>query len=731
MPLRPPALDDRSFSDLVEDLVARIPAHTPEWTSPTQGDPGRTLIDLFAWLGDTLLYRVNLIPERQRLAFLHLLGEQMRPAVPATGIITVLANENASQSTTIAPFARVSGPPDFETLTELNVLPITALAYYKKKLSAEEQKPFKNVIAGLRQVFNITGTASAYQTTPLFQNGMAEESPFTVNESTVDGSIWFALLAAKPELTIAIQKALTAGPQGEQQILNVGFVPALEIPPLFADVGPRGKINHQWSISLKTLPGQPPAYTTVDVLADTTSGLRRPGVLRLLLPQSKDVGAPSNDVRLDPQAGFGVRPPRIDDDSIAKRIVTWLRLKPIDQLSLSWLGINAVQVDQRQTSGGQIIGVSDGSADQQFSVGASSIDNTSFVLQVDEPGSGFREWTQVDDLASAARNASVYSLDSEAGTVTFGDGIRGRIPPLGYRIRVARMRSGGGLAGNLPAGTLKSISAVTLTGARADGLKAFQPVATNGGADAETLDSAEQRIPGMLRHRDRVVTENDYKTIAEQTPGVFVGRTEVLPLFKPQTKLGNAAGVVSVMVLPEKDNIAPPNPRPDRPFLETIYDYLGSRKPLATELYVIGCEYVDMAITVAVDVLEEFGTDTVLQNIRQALYEALWPLSPGGQNKTGWPLGRAVTNTELEVVVGNVPGVGSLNGLNLFRSVGNGQYNMIPPAQNGRATLPMLAWQLPELLKVIAVSGGSAPTSVAPDTSTDGGIAIPVVPETC
>src|SRR5436305_8049572 len=142
MPLRPPALDDRSFNDLVEELVARIPAHTPEWTSPTQGDPGRTLIDLFAWLGDTLLYRVNLIPERQRLAFLHLLGEQMRPAVPATGIITVLANENVSQSATIAPFARVSGPPDFETLAELNVLPVTALAWYKKKLSAEEQKPF-------------------------------------------------------------------------------------------------------------------------------------------------------------------------------------------------------------------------------------------------------------------------------------------------------------------------------------------------------------------------------------------------------------------------------------------------------------------------------------------------------------------------------------------------------------------------------------------------------------
>src|SRR6187399_2250533 len=83
MPILPPGLDDRRFDDLVEDLIARIPAHTPEWTHPRLGDPGRTLIELFAWLTDTLLYRVNLIPERQRLAFLRLLGQPMRPASAA------------------------------------------------------------------------------------------------------------------------------------------------------------------------------------------------------------------------------------------------------------------------------------------------------------------------------------------------------------------------------------------------------------------------------------------------------------------------------------------------------------------------------------------------------------------------------------------------------------------------------------------------------------------------
>src|SRR5262245_25403794 len=95
MPVRPPALDDRNFDDLVEDLLARIPAHTPEWTNPRLGDPGRTLIELFAWLTDTLLYRANLIPERQRLVFLKLLGVPLRPAQAARGLVSVFFKDDA------------------------------------------------------------------------------------------------------------------------------------------------------------------------------------------------------------------------------------------------------------------------------------------------------------------------------------------------------------------------------------------------------------------------------------------------------------------------------------------------------------------------------------------------------------------------------------------------------------------------------------------------------------
>src|ERR1035438_71201 len=92
MPLIPPSLDDRSYDDIVQEMLANIPAHTPEWTNPQPGDPGRTLIELFAWLADTILYRANLVPEKQRIAFLKLLGQSMQPAAAATGILSLASD---------------------------------------------------------------------------------------------------------------------------------------------------------------------------------------------------------------------------------------------------------------------------------------------------------------------------------------------------------------------------------------------------------------------------------------------------------------------------------------------------------------------------------------------------------------------------------------------------------------------------------------------------------------
>src|SRR5436305_9084036 len=88
MPLPVPILDDRSYQQLRDELVRRIPAYTPEWTDYNASDPGITLIELFAFLGENLLFRFNQIPESTQLQFLRLLDVPLRPASVATGFGT-------------------------------------------------------------------------------------------------------------------------------------------------------------------------------------------------------------------------------------------------------------------------------------------------------------------------------------------------------------------------------------------------------------------------------------------------------------------------------------------------------------------------------------------------------------------------------------------------------------------------------------------------------------------
>ncbi|MGD0118030.1 MAG: putative baseplate assembly protein, partial [Candidatus Binatus sp.] len=174
MPLIPPALDDRSYNDLVQDMLASIPAHTPEWTIQQPGDPGRTLIELFAWLADSILYRANLIPERQRLAFLKLLGLPLQPAAAAHGMLSIFSDPSKTTAVTLAAGASVPGQVTFETLAELDVLPITAQAYIKAPLTAEQSTAAMPLLQGLKSLYNLPALPSGYTTTPVFINNMAD-----------------------------------------------------------------------------------------------------------------------------------------------------------------------------------------------------------------------------------------------------------------------------------------------------------------------------------------------------------------------------------------------------------------------------------------------------------------------------------------------------------------------------------------------------------------------------
>jgi hypothetical protein len=740
MPINPPALDDRSFDDLVADLVRRIPAHTPEWTDPREGDPGRTMIDLFAWLGDTILYRANLIPERQRLAFLRLLGQGMRPATPASGIVQVSLTDPNAASLTLPVRHPISKPVPFETLEELTVHPVEARCFLKRKPTAEEVDQFQSLLPDLQELYGLASAPTPYVTTPIFLNGAAELGGRDPVAESVDKCIWVALLAPLPgDVAIAAaRKALGGGESGQRTAITMGLAPLIDIPQALEAIGKRAPIAHVWEICTSDPTGT--SYLPLDVLAERTDGLTRQGTIRLLLPGADDFGAPSNDVIERMDAGVGDAPPRIDDARVAARLVTWLRLRPTAPLQpgtlrLMWVGANAVRVEARRTVGRQQIGKGTGMSGQALAIGLEAVEPASLVVEVEEE-EGMRAWRQLPDVQLAGRGDRAYSLDPEAGVIRFGDGMRGAVPAIGRAIHVATARTGGGVAGNVPAGAITAIDPPAGSAAK---LQLAQPLAMSGGTDSETLADAEARIPATIRHGDRGVTSADLRELAQRTPGVSVGRVEVLERFKPQQRRFDIPGVVSVMVIPSKAGLLAPAPRADRATLETVYDWLDTRRPLTAELYVIAPDYVPVGVSAAVDLIDPGERDAVLAMVQDVIRLHLWPLAPGGSDGQGWTLGRALDDRLLETAIARVPGIRAVAPVRLFRKSTNGQrWNPVAEDGTGRGRIILQPWQLPELAMLSVGVGDTAASSLGSVSggaggggAGAGGVSIPVVPEVC
>src|SRR4051812_33603929 len=100
MPITVPEIDGRRYQDILDEALSRIPAHTPEWTNLNENDPGIALLELFAFMTESLLYRANRIPERNELAFLRLLGLPLLPGVPASGLV-VFSNDRGLDVATL------------------------------------------------------------------------------------------------------------------------------------------------------------------------------------------------------------------------------------------------------------------------------------------------------------------------------------------------------------------------------------------------------------------------------------------------------------------------------------------------------------------------------------------------------------------------------------------------------------------------------------------------------
>jgi predicted phage baseplate assembly protein len=257
------------------------------------------------------------------------------------------------------------------------------------------------------------------------------------------------------------------------------------------------------------------------------------------------------------------------------------------------------------------------------------------------------------------------------------------------------------------------------------GVKVTNPVPTWGGDEGESVQEAEKRIPEHLRHRDRLVAGEDFHDITWGTPGVDLGRVESLPLFHPEQPKQLSLGVVTVMVIPAKDPRHPLSPVPDALFLRTVCEFLAPRRLITTELHVQGPLYVDVWVSIGIDVKPGRDQGPVREAVRTAIQDFLSPLT-GGFEAKGWPLEKTVDPAEIAAAASRVPGVAKISGLLFGDEAGE------------RATpLELAGLELPRLAGLSVVSGaepvpiadlqGAAASTVTAVNMTP----VPVIPATC
>lgn len=82
-----PNLDDRTHREIVEEALRLIPQYCPEWTNFNPSDPGVTLVELFAWMTEMAIYRLNKVTDKNFIAFLSLMGVKLQSPQPARALL--------------------------------------------------------------------------------------------------------------------------------------------------------------------------------------------------------------------------------------------------------------------------------------------------------------------------------------------------------------------------------------------------------------------------------------------------------------------------------------------------------------------------------------------------------------------------------------------------------------------------------------------------------------------
>jgi len=617
MTLPAPRLDDRRFQDIVDDAKRRIHRLCPDWTDHNVSDPGVALIELYAWMTEMILYRLNQVPDRLYLKFLELMGiELYGNAAATTQLIFQLTAPQAEP---------VRVPAGIQVATE--------------RAGAEEPVIFmtdaETVVMPPRLVSCLTRTERQF-TDCTEQLRLQTEPVVCFPNLTPGDTIYFGFadsLAAN-----IIQLSVVTGAEG------AGIDP--DHPPL------------RW----QSWTGD--AWSQAAVLSDTSDALNAVdgGDITLLL-------APRHQpVAIGQTRAHWVRCRLVEPTDGA---TTYQRSPVINSLEVVSLGASA-SARHAEPAPTEVLGLSTGEPGQSFAVGRSPVlprepGETVRVIVPRADAFGIteeQEWTEVDHFGHAGPNDRVFTWADASGEIRFGPQVRdidgravqhGAVPEVDAKITVTGYRYGGGRRGNVGAGRLSVLRTSIPFVA-----KVTNRTPATGGVDAETIDNAKLRGPLTLRSGDRAVTTEDFERLTlESAPAV--GRARCLPPGPNEP--------TRVLVIPRVEVPAQSLTLEDLALSEALVQqvsgYLDQRRLLTSRVQVDEPLYQGLMVVAQVRAVVGMRSETVRESAVEALYSYINPLG-GGPDGRGWPFGQSLNDGDIHALLRSVAGIATVQRVFFF-----------------------------------------------------------------
>ena len=629
MALPAPNLDDRKFQDIVEEARAMIPRYCPEWTDHNLSDPGITLVELFAWMVDLLLYRLNKVPDKNYVKFLDLIGVTLLPPAPAKADITF----------------RLSAPQPEAVVIPKGTEVATVRTETEEAITFSTEEDLAIVPPTLAHVLITRDNVTFVDFTQEYLAG----SPLDVFKQVPDPGNTFYLGYSDPLGGNVLIITLDC-----DEKRGIGVDP--KDPPLLWEYWDGGLGD--WA----------PLERKSDAIGwleqDGTLALNRRGDIILHLPQS--FAAAEIDLRRAHWLRCRVVEPRPG--------------QPTYQASPRILGVQSSVMGGTMTASHattverEVIGRSDGTPGQTFSLAYAPVlprvRGETVLVQTDE--GDHEEWREVADFTESGEEDNHFVLDSGDGQIRFGPAVRqpngetkqfGRIPPKGRQVLFSAYRYGGGSEGNVGKGTIAVLKSsipyvATVVNRRA----------ASGGVDAESVENAKLRGPRTLRTRNRAVTEEDFEFLArEASPSV--ARAKCLQPREAGDAEKPPPGVVHLALVPAfsltEDMVSPDQLELPRELMEQVRSYLNERRLLTTTLIIADAEYQWVSVEASIRVKPRFDVQQVRRDVESRLYRFVNPLF-GGPNGEGWPFGRDLFVPEVHSCIQQVEGVDFAEDVRLF-----------------------------------------------------------------